>query len=119
MYKVDNFLRESQRMHGIGTHASSIRRSVHSASSTAQQNPSDVKSSNRMGSPRPFPRDDSPEWHLPADDVESAPRPSLYRDPDVFDGFRFAKLRQAEDVGAAKHQAVTISLDYLASDTLS
>jgi hypothetical protein len=38
----------------------------------------------------------------------------LYPDPHVFDGFRFDKLRQAEETGAAKYHAVTTSLDYLA-----
>jgi cytochrome P450 len=37
----------------------------------------------------------------------------IYPDPEVFDGFRFSKLRESEESGSAKFQVVTTSLDYL------
>jgi hypothetical protein len=37
----------------------------------------------------------------------------IYPDPEVFDGFRFSKLRESEESGSAKYQVITTTLDYL------
>ncbi|KAJ7068908.1 cytochrome P450 [Mycena belliarum] len=96
MHQLDSFLRESQRFHGIGTQ--SLGRKV--------VNPNGFTFSDGTTLP-PGAYLHATTWSLHHD-------PALYPDPHVFDGFRFSKLRAAEEVGAAKHQAVTTSLGYLA-----
>ncbi|KAJ6457419.1 cytochrome P450 [Mycena vitilis] len=96
MHKIDSFLRESQRVHGIGTQ--SLGRKV--------VKPGGFKFSDGTTLPKGTYLH-ATTWSLHHD-------PDLYSDPQVFDGFRFDKLRQAEETGAAKYQAVTTSLDYLA-----
>ena len=55
---------------------------------------------------------------IPAGVAVSAPAyavhhdPAIYPSPDVFDPFRFARLRGAEGEGT-KHQFVKTSLDYI------
>ncbi|KAF7317664.1 Cytochrome P450 [Mycena kentingensis (nom. inval.)] len=97
MYKLDSFLRESQRLHGIGTQ--SLGRKV-------------IK-------PEGFTFSDG--THLPTGTYVHATTwslhhdPELYPDPHQFDGFRFWRMRDAADqAGSAKYAAVTTNLDYLA-----
>ncbi|KAJ7780167.1 cytochrome P450 [Mycena maculata] len=96
MHKVDSFLRESQRLHGIGTQ--SLGRKVVKPDGFTFSDGTTLPNGTYVH---------ATTWSLHHD-------PELYSNPDVFDGFRFANLRNAEEVGAAKHQAVTTSLDYLA-----
>ncbi|KAJ7498063.1 cytochrome P450 [Mycena galericulata] len=96
MYKLDSFLWESQRLHGIGTQ--SLGRKVVKPDGFTFSDGTTLPNGTYIH---------ATTWSLHHD-------PELYPDPHVFDGFRFAKLREAEEVGAAKYLAVTTSLDYLA-----
>ncbi|KAK7031683.1 cytochrome P450 monooxygenase 51 [Favolaschia claudopus] len=96
MHKIDSFLRESQRMHGIGTQ--SLGRKVVKPNGFTFSDGTTLPSGTYLH---------ATTWCLHHD-------PELYPDPHIFDGFRFDKLRQAEETGAAKYQSVTTSLDYLA-----
>ncbi|KAJ7036533.1 cytochrome P450 [Mycena alexandri] len=96
MFKIDSFLRESQRMHGIGTQ--SLGRKIVKPGGFTFSDGTTLPSGTYLH---------ATTWSLHHD-------PELYPDPHVLDPFRFDKLRQAEEVGAAKYQAVTTSLDYLA-----
>ncbi|KAJ6568361.1 cytochrome P450 [Mycena vulgaris] len=96
MRKLDSMLRESQRLHGIGTQ--SLGRKVVNPNGFTFSDGTTLPTGTYLH---------ATTWSLHHD-------PELYPDPHVFDGFRFAKLREAETVGAAKHLAVTTSLDYLA-----
>ena len=58
---------------------------------------------------------------VPAGTLVSIPASAVHRDeriysnPDEFDGFRFAKLRESEgDSAISRHQAVASSIDHLA-----
>ncbi|KAJ7233059.1 cytochrome P450 [Mycena rebaudengoi] len=96
MHKVDSFLRESSRFHGIGTQ--SLGRKIVKKDGFTFSNGTTLPYGTYLH---------ATTWSLHHD-------PDIYPDPHVFDGFRFSKLRETEEVGAAKHQAVTTSLDYLA-----
>ncbi|KAJ6627498.1 cytochrome P450 [Mycena sp. CBHHK59/15] len=94
MYKVDSFLSESQRFHGIGT--LSLGRKVVKPNGFTFSDGTTLPYGTYLHSPM---------WSVHHD-------PSIYPNPEVFDGFRFSKLREAEEVGSAKWQAITTSLDY-------
>ncbi|KAF7309424.1 Cytochrome P450 [Mycena indigotica] len=97
MYKLDSFLRESQRLHGIGTQ--SLGRKVVKSNGFTFSDGTRLPQGTYIH---------ATTWSLHHD-------PELYPDPHVFDGFRFSKLRDASDVaGSAKYAAVTTNLDYLA-----
>ncbi|KAF8343233.1 cytochrome P450 [Amanita rubescens] len=90
--KVDSFLRESQRMHGSGLfsmHRKVMKKFTFSNGVT-----------------------------IPTGYLVSAPQTSVhydpdnYPDPDVFDGFRHARMREKEGEGA-KHVMMTPTLNYL------
>ncbi|KAJ6516233.1 cytochrome P450 [Mycena sanguinolenta] len=95
MYKVDSFLSESQRYWGIGT--LSLGRKVVKKDGFRFANGVKLPYGTYLHSPM---------WSVHHD-------PEIYPDPEVFDGFRFSKLRELEDSGSAKYQVVTTSLDYL------
>ncbi|KAJ7507426.1 cytochrome P450 [Mycena galericulata] len=95
MYKIDSFLSESQRFHGIGT--LSLGRKVVKRDGFTFSNGVTLPYGTYLYSPM---------WSVHHD-------PKIYSDPDVFDGFRFSKLMKNEDVGSAKFQTITTSLDYL------
>ncbi|KAJ7047698.1 cytochrome P450 [Mycena alexandri] len=95
MYKVDSFLSESQRFHGIGT--LSLGRKVVKQDGFSFSNGVTLPYGSYLHSPM---------WSVHHD-------PEIYPKPEVFDGFRFAKLRQSEEVGSAKFQVITTSLEYL------
>ncbi|KAJ7477066.1 cytochrome P450 [Mycena galericulata] len=95
MYKIDSFLSESQRFHGIGT--LSLGRKVVKRDGFTFSNGVTLPYGTYLHSPM---------WSVHHD-------PKIYSDPDVFDGFRFSKLMKNEDVGSAKFQTITTSLDYL------
>ncbi|KAH9921475.1 cytochrome P450 [Epithele typhae] len=84
MWKLDSFLREAQRCHGIGIRRHALRRHL------------------------------PPHGHpLLRRLLGHAPRRALYPDPDTFDPFRYANMRGADGEGT-KHQFVNTSLDYIA-----
>ncbi|KAF7301161.1 Cytochrome P450 [Mycena indigotica] len=96
MYKVDSFLAESQRFHGIGT--LSMGRKVVKKDGFTFSNGTTLPYGTYIHSPM---------WSIHHD-------PEIYPDPSVFDGFRFSKMRQAtEEPGTSKYQVITTSLDYL------
>ncbi|KAI0065173.1 cytochrome P450, partial [Artomyces pyxidatus] len=98
MRKVDNFLRESQRIHGTNT---SIRSTF-------------IVTLKRLAL-KPFTF--SNEITVPTGTVISCPIRALhiddtiYPNSDVFDGYRFANLRESE---STKHQLATTTPEYLA-----
>ncbi|KAF7353078.1 Cytochrome P450 [Mycena venus] len=95
MYKIDSFLSESQRHWGIGT--LSLGRKVVKKDGFTFANGTTLPYGTYLHSPM---------WSVHHD-------PEIYPDPEVFDGFRFSKLRESEESGSAKYQVVTTSLDYL------
>ncbi|KAJ7122772.1 cytochrome P450 [Mycena epipterygia] len=95
MYKIDSFLSESQRYHGIGT--LSLGRKVVKPDGFTFSNGVTLPYGTYLHSPM---------WSVHHD-------PAIYPDPDVFNGFRFSNLRDSEEVGSAKFQVTTTSLDYL------
>jgi cytochrome P450 len=95
LYKVDSFLRETQRLDGIGS-LPTTRLAV-----------------------RPFTFSNGVT--VPAGTTISIPASSTHTDernysnPDEFDGFRFAKLREIEgNTAISKHQSVSTSAEFLA-----
>ncbi|KAJ7499254.1 cytochrome P450 [Mycena latifolia] len=95
MYKIDSFLSESQRFHGIGT--LSLGRKVVKPSGFTFSNGVTLPYGTYLHSPM---------WSVHHD-------PAIYPEPDLFDGFRFSNLRKSEEVGSAQFQVITTSLDYL------
>lgn len=95
MYKIDSFLSESQRFHGIGT--LSLGRKVVKPEGFTFSNGVTLPYGTYLHSPM---------WSVHHD-------AEIYPDPDTFDGFRFSKLRKTEEVGSAQYQVITTSLDYL------
>ncbi|KAJ7795185.1 cytochrome P450 [Mycena olivaceomarginata] len=98
MYQVDSFLRESQRMNGIGI----------------------LVMPRRVANPAGFCFADGTVLpHGTFVEVAAMERhhdPALYDSPDKFDGFRFSRLRE-EQRGAGSifmHSVVTTSQDFLA-----
>ncbi|KAJ7065402.1 cytochrome P450 [Mycena amicta] len=97
MYKLDSFLRESQRLHGIGTQ--SLGRKVVKPDGFTFSDGTKLPNGTYIH---------ATTWCLHHD-------PELYPDPHLFDGFRFSNLREATDVaGSAKYAAVSTNIDYLA-----
>jgi len=95
MYKIDSFIRETQRI-DVGGILGVTRRTV-----------------------RPFTFSNGVT--IPAGTLVSLPLRAVHRDgetypnPEEFDGFRFSKLREQEsDATVAKHQAISTSPEYLA-----
>ncbi|KAJ7873317.1 cytochrome P450 [Mycena olivaceomarginata] len=95
MYKIDSFLSESQRYWGIGT--LSLGRKVVKKDGFTFANGTTLPYGTYLHSPM---------WSVHHD-------PEIYPDPEVFDGFRFSKLREMEESGSAKYQVITTTLDYL------
>ncbi|KAJ7078772.1 cytochrome P450 [Mycena epipterygia] len=97
MHKIDSFLRESQRLNGI--HIVNMMRKV--------VKPGGYTMSDGTVLP-------------PGAFVSVAARaahhdPEFYGSPYVFDGFRFAKMREGDGAGEGfKHHFVTTGVDYLA-----
>jgi hypothetical protein len=93
MYKIDSFLRETQRLDGIST------------SSMGRFTLRPLKLSNGMT--------------IPARTFVAVPACATHRDeiyhsnPEEFDGFRFAKLREEGDTTTSKYQAVSTSKEHL------
>jgi hypothetical protein len=113
MHKIDSFLRETQRVDGLGL------RSLYSLSR--------VKNADVRLFPVPLTRlvlrpfTFSNGVTIPAGTLIAAPGSAVYtdeanyHDPDTFDGFRFAKLRESEgDKTTSRHQTVSTSSEHLA-----
>ncbi|KAJ6567199.1 cytochrome P450 [Mycena vulgaris] len=94
MHKVDSFLSESQRFHGIGT--LSLGRKVVKRDGFTFSNGVTLPYGTYLHSPM---------WSVHHN-------PAIYPEPEVFDGFRFSALRTGEE-GSAQFQVITTSLDYL------
>jgi len=90
--KVDSFLRESQRISGNG--AFTVRRKV--LKDFTFSNGTTVPAGCMIGIPHRSVHCD----------------PDNYADPDVFDGFRFSKMREKEGE-SSKHSMVTLTHEYL------
>ncbi|KAH9993110.1 cytochrome P450 [Russula vinacea] len=95
MHKIDSFLRETQRLDGLGLLAVS-----------------------RLAL-RPFTFSNGVT--VPAGTLVSIPASTthtderIYPNPDEFDGFRFSKLRESEgDTTVSRHQTVSTSTEHLA-----
>jgi len=94
MHKIDSFLRETQRIDGLGILAITrlVRRPF-------------TFSNGVTVPPGAF-------IAIPASATHTDER--IYPNPDEFDGFRFAKLRESEgETMTSKHQAVSPSSEYL------
>ncbi|KAH9992086.1 cytochrome P450 [Russula vinacea] len=95
MHKIDSFLRESQRLDGL---------SYMTATRLAMR---PFTFSNGVTVPA------GTIVTLPASAIHTDER--IYPNPDKFDGFRFAKLRESErDTVAGRHQTVSTSSEHLA-----
>ncbi|KAF8202022.1 cytochrome P450 [Mycena galopus ATCC 62051] len=92
MHKVDSFLRESQRMNGLGI----------------------LVMPRRVANPAGFRFADGTV--LPHGTFVEVAAMERHHDPDKFDGFRFSRLREGQRgaSSAFMHGVVTTSLDYLA-----
>jgi len=112
MYKIDSFIRETQRIDvgGICLSAPSVA-------------PQLLMLARKVGvtrrTVRPFTFSNGVT--IPAGTLVSLPLRAVHRDgetypnPEEFDGFRFSKLREQEsDATVAKHQTISTSLEYLA-----
>ncbi|KAI9465950.1 cytochrome P450, partial [Lactarius psammicola] len=93
MHKIDSFLQESQRVDGPGV-LSLIRLAL-----------------------RPFTFSNGVT--VPAGTLIAVPTAAIhmdgeiFRNPEEFDGFRFAKLRERDGHAVARHQATSTSTEYL------
>jgi len=113
MHKIDSFLKETQRVDGLGL------RSLYSLSRVKN---ADVRCAS---SPVPFSRlvlrpfTFSNGVTIPAGTLIAIPASAAYRDeayyhdPDTFDGFRFAKFRESEGDTTARYQTVSASSEHL------
>ena len=112
MHKIDSFVRESLRTHGSG---------ISSLIPLAKPqflmlNSLFLVSVNRIAL-RPFTFSNGVT--VPAGTVIAAPSDIIHRDgeiypnPEEFDGFRFAKLRESDGFALPRHQATSTSVEYL------
>ena len=112
MYKIDSFLRETQRLDGLGL------RSLHSLSRVKMLTLRFPVPLIRLAL-RPFTFSNGVT--IPAGTLIAVPGSAVhtdeanFHDPDTFDGFRFAKFRENEgDTTTNRYQTVSTSSEHLA-----
>jgi cytochrome P450 len=116
MYKIDSFVRETQRLDGIASRSLDSFPDIPNARRWSTLGLFPVAVSRLSLRPFTF----SNGITVPAGTFISVPATAAQRDgrtfpnPDTFDGFRFAKLREGEaDSTTSRYQAVSVSNDHL------
>ena len=116
MHKIDSFLRETQRLDGLGNSSLASFHIVPITSHSYMPSFSPVVMARLVLRPFTF----SNGVTIPAGTLVSIPSRAAHTDerifenPDEFDGFRFAKLRKSGgDIAGSRSQVLTLSSENL------